>query len=267
MSREPLTFIPALDGLRALACVLVVASHIPKYMSEATTLFHTDIPLGELGVTIFFVLSGFLMSHLYLSKEPTRHQLVLYVIARFSRIAPAYWLAILSSYVVYQYVDASFLFDVSNSNVLRHLLFIGSAGIFWSIPPGIHYCAYFMLIWFVWQKRRNVVWLISLSLFSFETKLSEGVFGNKVMRWVGKVSFSVYLFHGFILYYSNVLANRFELSGHFVDVSVFVISILLPGLFSIWIELPLCRWTKQQLQRRYQRFTEQRKQKVVLLGS
>lgn len=88
-----------------------------------------------------------------------------------------------------------------------------------------------------------------------------------MLRWVGKVSFSVYLFHGFVLYYSNALATRFELSGYFVDVSVFVISILLPGLFSIWIELPLCRWTKQQLQRRYQRFTEQRKQKVMLAGS
>ncbi|MFC3913514.1 hypothetical protein ACFOSS_08555 [Pseudaeromonas sharmana] len=87
-----------------------------------------------------------------------------------------------------------------------------------------------------------------------------------MLRWVGKVSFSVYLFHGFVLYYSNILATRFELSGYLVDVSVFVISILFSGLFSIWIELPLCRWTKQRLQRRYQRFTEQRRQKVMLAG-
>lgn len=63
------------------------------------------------------------------------------------------------------------------------------------------------------------------------------------------------------------MVTRFDLSGYFVDVSEFVISILLPDLFSIWIELPLCRWTKLQLQRRYQRFSDQRRQKVMLAGS
>ena len=99
MSREPLTLIPALDGLRAIACVFVVLSHIPKYMSGATDIFRFKMHLGEPGVAIFFVLSGFLMSYLYIHKTATKERLVSYAIARFSRIAPAYWIAIIASYI------------------------------------------------------------------------------------------------------------------------------------------------------------------------
>ncbi|MDH3399269.1 MAG: acyltransferase, partial [Acidimicrobiia bacterium] len=44
--------IPALDGLRAIAIAMVVAYHIDK----------TVVPAGHWGVTLFFVLSGFVIT-------------------------------------------------------------------------------------------------------------------------------------------------------------------------------------------------------------
>ena len=44
--------IPALDGLRAVAIAMVVGYHIDK----------TVVPAGHWGVTLFFVLSGFVIT-------------------------------------------------------------------------------------------------------------------------------------------------------------------------------------------------------------
>ena len=48
-----MTRIPALDGLRGLAILLVVASHL------SLPVFHFA---GAVGVTLFFVLSGYLIT-------------------------------------------------------------------------------------------------------------------------------------------------------------------------------------------------------------
>ncbi|GAB6903952.1 acyltransferase family protein [Kineosporia succinea] len=52
--------IPALDGLRGLAVLMVVVSHVSSYHAEL---------LGPAGVAIFFVLSGFLITSLLLAER------------------------------------------------------------------------------------------------------------------------------------------------------------------------------------------------------
>ena len=54
--------IPALDGLRGCAILLVIAGH------AAAPLSHT---LGAAGVTLFFVLSGYLITNILLQSRPT----------------------------------------------------------------------------------------------------------------------------------------------------------------------------------------------------
>src|SRR5690606_33976224 len=79
---------PALDGLRAVSILLVV-------------LFHTTDPVwqvidGRMGVTLFFVISGFLITTLLLREEERRGQVSLrgFYIRRIFRIAPLYYLAL-----------------------------------------------------------------------------------------------------------------------------------------------------------------------------
>src|SRR5687767_14993664 len=78
---------PNLDGVRAVACLLVIMAHLP--LPGGLTL------VGSMGVGIFFVLSGFLMGYLYGESDWNTQSVVKYSIARFSRIAPIYWLVIL----------------------------------------------------------------------------------------------------------------------------------------------------------------------------
>src|SRR5262245_16956442 len=79
---------PALDGLRAIACLAVVIGH--------TRGAPYDILHGYRGVLLFFVLSGFLITTLALREEAFRGRLDLraFFIRRFFRIAPLYYLAL-----------------------------------------------------------------------------------------------------------------------------------------------------------------------------
>jgi len=73
--------IPALDGLRAVAILLVVASHLWR---------GGPIP-GGLGVTLFFFLSGFLITGLLIDEmqRTGRIRLSAFYIRRFRRLMPA----------------------------------------------------------------------------------------------------------------------------------------------------------------------------------
>lgn len=147
--------LPSLDGLRGLACLLVVVSHIglPSWMPREA--------FGFTGVALFFVLSGFLMAYLYADRPITRSEASLYAVSRFSRIAPVYWLVI-TLCILATVLDSSFVFRIDSlAHVVRHYFFIGYVGVFWSIGPEVQYYVFFLFLWFAWQRRvRQPVWLV-----------------------------------------------------------------------------------------------------------
>ena len=148
--------LPNLDGIRALACILVVLSHMP-WPATVTT-------LGETGVGVFFVLSGFLMSHLYAGAHWNWPAVGRYAVARFARIAPIYWLVISVCVVIsYASPDADFLLRIQGTHaILRHYLFGGNVLIFWSIPLEIQYYIFFLLVWWAIAQRAHLVYALPL---------------------------------------------------------------------------------------------------------
>ncbi|OZE95094.1 acyltransferase [Rhodococcus sp. 15-2388-1-1a] len=81
---------PALDGLRALSIILVLTVHTHDPMWESFN--------GALGVTLFFAISGFLITTLLLREEHRggRISLSKFYIRRFFRIVPLYALALIT---------------------------------------------------------------------------------------------------------------------------------------------------------------------------
>jgi peptidoglycan/LPS O-acetylase OafA/YrhL len=151
--------LPNLDGIRALACILVVLSHMPWPVPFVT--------LGETGVGVFFVLSGFLMSHLYAGAHWSWHAVGRYGIARFARIAPIYWLVITVCILIsYANPGEDFLLRIEGpAAIARHYLFGGNVLIFWSIPLEVQYYVFFLLVWWaVAQRTRHVFALPLLAL-------------------------------------------------------------------------------------------------------
>ncbi len=91
----------ALDGLRGLAALGVVVTHVWMF-TDANFPAHgrTDLldrSIGELRVAVelFFVLSGFVLAQPWLQRRPP--SLGRYAVRRFARIAPAYWAAVLGT--------------------------------------------------------------------------------------------------------------------------------------------------------------------------
>ena len=94
------TRIPGADGLRAIACLLVVWHHTaqklnPEGLSPLVGALHFLGMRGEVGVSLFFVLSGCLLSvpfwTSFVESKPFP-SIKNYSLLRAARIAPAFWL-------------------------------------------------------------------------------------------------------------------------------------------------------------------------------
>ncbi len=115
--------IPSLDGLRAVAILLVVAGHVarlPECGWGRFLLRYGDS--GRLGVRIFFVISGFLITSLLLAEHRTRGAISLtdFYIRRAFRILPAAYTFIIAI-VIAQAADAITLMP---GDVLTAALFV-----------------------------------------------------------------------------------------------------------------------------------------------
>lgn len=82
---------PALDGLRGVAVILVFIFHS---MGTLITPMGPIAYMGWLGVDLFFVLSGFLITSILLRARDTENYYKVFYLRRALRILPLYYLAL-----------------------------------------------------------------------------------------------------------------------------------------------------------------------------
>lgn len=102
--------LPALDGLRGLAILLVIAHNVQLLeapdMSAATKVVYTLLDMGWVGVQLFFVLSGFLITGILLDTVGHPHALLHFIVRRALRIFPLYYGVLLLLFVLLPLLDA-----------------------------------------------------------------------------------------------------------------------------------------------------------------
>lgn len=136
------SFIPALTGVRALAALWVLAFHFRPELVSSFPFLGRLAPLfdaGHLGVDLFFVLSGFIMTytHLHRMTEPwTPRKALGFLWLRLSRIWPVMFLVLLGwalyrAYSLQANNDASIQLAASPARFLEHVLLIQG----WFIEP------------------------------------------------------------------------------------------------------------------------------------
>jgi peptidoglycan/LPS O-acetylase OafA/YrhL len=112
--------IPELDGLRGIAAVAVVFSHLPPFF-----FFY-----GQLGVDLFFVLSGYLITTIIIEDRDKPRFLRTFYIKRILRIWPVYFLTL--AFVLFASVRIGH--QLSTATVIQHLTFTQNIQAYWGVP-------------------------------------------------------------------------------------------------------------------------------------
>ena len=97
------SYIPEIDGLRFLAILWVFTYHLNDYLIKShpvndANIFQRILQNGHLGVELFFVISGFVLSlpfARYYLKQGKKVQLKQYFIRRLTRLEPPYFLVMI----------------------------------------------------------------------------------------------------------------------------------------------------------------------------
>ena len=160
------SYFPSLDGLRGIAIIMVVLSHL-----HLTSRFYYNIIFnGELGVLIFFVLSGFLITTLCIKEKVITKNISLknFYMRRALRIFPVAYLyltvlillnLVFKINVNYISILGAALYLTDISSYFRKYNFSWDTGHYWSLAVEEQF---YLIIPFVLKKRFKVYLLILL---------------------------------------------------------------------------------------------------------
>ncbi|WP_025731727.1 acyltransferase family protein [Carnimonas nigrificans] len=115
----------SVQALRAAAAWLVVFHHFMQVFFDFhahTVTGHLLSTRGQVGVDVFFIVSGFVI---YLSSANKRPNSSRFILERVVRIAPAYWLfTLLTAAIIYYNASVMPPYGLDASSLLKSLLFI-----------------------------------------------------------------------------------------------------------------------------------------------
>ncbi len=122
-SRPP-GHVSSLTGLRVFAALAVYFSHVAP-PAGAPVWLATAMQAGYYGVTVFFVLSGFVLTLNYSHRLRSRQDLWSYTVARIARVYPLYLVCLLAAVAIYGY----------QGRLMQHLLALQA----WDPAVGVAY--------------------------------------------------------------------------------------------------------------------------------
>ena len=222
-----IVYLPGLNGLRAIAALAVVVSHITlglELFGLNSKIFGVDLEgnasglnLAGSGVTIFFTLSGFLITFLLLKeKEAGQLKIRQFYIRRILRIWPLYYLYLALCIVTILIYGLSF-----NANVIPFYVFLGAnipfilrdtlpfLAHYWSLGVEEQFYLFFPQIAKL-SNRRLFYISIAIIIFLLCLKIVFWAIDKKYGMHIPYMAISVCRFHimlvgvlGAILYYNN----------------------------------------------------------------
>lgn len=198
---------PALDGLRAIAICGVFADHYGggSHGGKILVLINALRGYGSLGVDLFFVLSGFLITGILYDTLNDSRYFYRFFARRSLRIFPIYYLvfaiiALLTPILFYQWRWGHALFLIYMGNFLgnydfsyyeflsrRSHTFLISISHFWSLCVEEQFYMLWPIAVFFLRKRRNILIAgISISILSIALRALEFAWQGPVIaeRWI-----------------------------------------------------------------------------------
>jgi len=228
-----------LNTLRGIASLMVIFSH---YSNETGFLGgNLGQGAGQFGVMLFFMLSAFLIGHLYFDRTPNSKHVKDYIIARCARIAPLFLLVVISSFTYIYFLKSPFgdiSFNIPDyQSALDHIFLFRGDAVLWSIQPEIYFYIFFLAAWIFKPKINSYVLLLTafLSLLSFIFISTPKFTTVSIFEYQYQTSFLrtfPYFSSGLLVAY---LFSRWETpkkySNHYFALSLLIIPFLFPNIF------------------------------------
>lgn len=174
------TEIPALTGLRGLAVALTVLAHLANEDLAPSAFGHG---FGQFGVMLFFVLSAYLMTRLYLGTPFATDTARSYLRARIGRVVPLYLLIVALSVLATAF-GLNWRYDISGlPQIVSHVGFVMARRELWAIPVEVQFYGVFLALWWVCSGHRPLwLWLlavltVSAGLVALQFQLAGRAFG------------------------------------------------------------------------------------------
>ncbi len=172
----------SLDGLRGIAVLLVLLSH----SSHEDIFIHEFFDLrriGKMGVYLFFVLSAYLLDRqialAFMSNKFSFYYWTNYLLRRFLRIFPLFFLSLLVSWLLVSFGEKSVINGFKD--VLKHLFLVEGKGIYWSIPVEFKY--YLISPFIMWICHKYFKWEKNKILFFFLSIITLSVFSGVLLKF------------------------------------------------------------------------------------
>jgi peptidoglycan/LPS O-acetylase OafA/YrhL len=196
-----------LDALRGLAALGVVLYHFTGHfghMHGHTGPVPFTFEVGSYGVHLFFVISGFVI---FMTLEHTKHALD-FVVSRFSRLFPAYWMALAITLVALHVAGLPGQ-EISRRDALVNFTmlsdFFGAAeadGSYWTLEIELFFYAQ-MLFWYLVGALGSIRliiagWLLLTLAYGFEAR--DGIPLSYLVREVTIVRYICFFAAGVLLY-------------------------------------------------------------------
>jgi peptidoglycan/LPS O-acetylase OafA/YrhL len=187
----PGTHVPALDGVRGIAILLVLFFHFPAPFGWLRPL----TSIGWCGVDLFFVLSGYLITGILYSSASKPHYFRNFYVRRSLRIFPLYYgFMVLTVLILPRFVNPYWLgleslhgkgteFFLYYSNYAN--VFVGwnpvALGAFWSLAVEEHFYLFWPMFIKVTPRNKLLVWCAIIALLALSSRL---VFAAFKVSWL-----------------------------------------------------------------------------------
>jgi len=148
-----------LNMLRGLAALMVIVSHFSNQTQVFGGLLGSHS--GQLGVMVFFILSGFLMSYLYMGQRvASRENIWRFAIARIARVLPLFLVVVLLSYLLPKLGISGLFYHVPDlPSLVAHIGLLNGSSILWTVSTEIQFYGLFLLLWIVQAKNKSALYV------------------------------------------------------------------------------------------------------------
>lgn len=150
-----LEYFKSLNGLRTIAALMVIVAHFFTLKNSFNSvLFYKIAKFGNSGVSLFFVLSGFVITRILLNSINSNNYFKAFYVRRTLRIFPLYYLALVCYYYLPNLLDSLYQFSPLFSQRVYYYIYLQNlARTFnWSSSGPIHFWTlsveeHFYLLW------------------------------------------------------------------------------------------------------------------------